>query len=37
MINDFDAIVGAPPQQFFRTTAVDADREGNTTVGSDFF
>ena len=36
MINDFDAIVGAPPQQLFRTTAVDADREGNTPVGPDF-
>jgi methylphosphotriester-DNA--protein-cysteine methyltransferase len=30
MINDFDAIVGEPPQHFFRTTAVDAHREGNT-------
>jgi AraC-like DNA-binding protein len=33
MINDFDAIVGEPPQQFFRTTPVDAHREGNTPVG----
>jgi methylphosphotriester-DNA--protein-cysteine methyltransferase len=33
MINDFDAIVGEPPQQLFRTTEGDADREGNTRVG----
>jgi AraC-like DNA-binding protein len=33
MINDFDAIVGEPPQQLFRTTAADADCEGNTPVG----
>jgi AraC-like DNA-binding protein len=33
MINDFEAIVGVPPQQFFRTTAADAHREGNTPVG----
>jgi hypothetical protein len=32
MINDFDAIVGEPPQQLFRTTAADADCEGNTPV-----
>jgi AraC-like DNA-binding protein len=35
MINDFDAIVGEPPQQLFRRTALD--REGNTTIGPDFF
>jgi AraC-like DNA-binding protein len=34
MINDFDAIVGEPPEQFFRRTALD--RQGNTTVGPDF-
>jgi AraC-like DNA-binding protein len=33
MINDFGAIVGEPPQQLFRTTAADADCEGNTPVG----
>jgi transcriptional regulator GlxA family with amidase domain len=30
MINDFDAIVGEPPQHFFSTTAVDAHRESDT-------
>jgi AraC-like DNA-binding protein len=35
MINEFDAIVGEPPQQLFRRTALD--REGNTTIGPDFF
>jgi len=35
MINDFDAIVGEPPQQLFGRTALD--REGNTTIGPDFF
>jgi AraC-like DNA-binding protein len=29
MINDFDAIVGEPPEHFFRTIAVDARHEGN--------
>jgi AraC-like DNA-binding protein len=33
IINDFDAIVGEPPQQLFRTAEGDADREGNTRVG----
>src|SRR5258708_3696869 len=33
MINDFGATVGEPPQQLFRTTAADADCEGNTPVG----
>jgi AraC-like DNA-binding protein len=37
MINDFDAIVGEPPQKFFRTAALDAGREGSTAVGADFF
>jgi AraC-like DNA-binding protein len=35
MINEFDAIVGEPPQQLFRRTALD--REGRTTIGPDFF
>ncbi len=30
MINDFDAIVGEPPQHFFGTTVVDARRECDT-------
>jgi len=33
MINDFDAIVGETPQQLFRTTALDVDRQGNAPVG----
>jgi AraC-like DNA-binding protein len=33
MINDFDAIVGEPPQHFFGTTAVDAHRESDTPAG----
>lgn len=33
MINDFDAIVGAPPQRLFGTTAVDTDCKGNTPIG----
>ena len=37
MINDFDAIVGEPPQQLFRATALEGHREGNMLVGADFF
>jgi AraC-like DNA-binding protein len=37
MINDFDAIVGEPPQRLFRTSALDGPREGNMPVGPDFF
>jgi AraC-like DNA-binding protein len=33
MINDFDAIVGETPQQFFRATALDVDHQGNAPVG----
>jgi AraC-like DNA-binding protein len=33
MINDFRAIVGETPQQLFRTTAPDVDRQGNAPVG----
>jgi AraC-like DNA-binding protein len=33
MINDFDAIVGEPPQQVFGTTGADTDCEGNTPIG----
>jgi hypothetical protein len=33
MINYFAAIVGEPPQQVFRMTAVDTDCEGNTPIG----
>jgi AraC-like DNA-binding protein len=32
MINDFDAIVGEPPQHFFRTTAADAHLERNAPI-----
>ena len=41
MINDFDAIVGETPQQFFRPTELGVDSEGNALVGqfagADFF
>jgi len=33
MINDFVAIVGETPQQLFRTTAPDSDRQENTPIG----
>jgi AraC-like DNA-binding protein len=33
MINDFDTIVGAPPQQLFGTTAANTDCVGNARIG----
>jgi AraC-like DNA-binding protein len=37
MINDFEAIVGEPPQQIFGTCPVNPDRDGSASPGPDFF